>query len=306
MPWIRASLSDAPTLPPVGVIVDVGRLLECGGSFDATAAMVISHPQLGQAIRGYEEQFLGRLAGDRRFEAAADAIARLSGELRNEGVALLVAQLLQRIHFDHAVAITPLRARRVLGRPAIELREEGLARLRVSSTDEEAGELALLTHSYQRLVACARHASTLLTDRDIFTLENLDLLRSLTQRVAIQQMVDAAEQLENALPRRIRRRPRRRGVTPTRMEDENTYPAGGFSSISTLGSLENLVCSELIYMDDNIDYDLFDVRYSEGELLYYTRDDSVFLRNRREIIILLHPHLYRPDDMTHRRIGHTE
>ena len=45
----------------------------------------------------------------------------------------------------------------------------------------------------------------------------------LTQRVAIQQMVDAAEQLERTLPRRMRRRPRRRGVIATRIEDENTY-----------------------------------------------------------------------------------
>jgi hypothetical protein len=57
--------------------------------------------------------------------------------------------------------------------------------------------------------------------------------------------------------------------------------------------MENLVCSELIYMEDDAEFDLFDVRYSEGELLYYTRDDSVFLRNHRAITILLHPDLGR-------------
>ncbi|MEM9492809.1 MAG: hypothetical protein AAGC55_26915, partial [Myxococcota bacterium] len=66
--------------------------------------------------------------------------------------------------------------------------------------------------------------------------------------------------------------------------------------------------SELIYMDDppvahergqnetgqpggRGDIDLFDVRYAEGELLYYTRDESVFVRSRRVIGFILAPDL---------------
>jgi len=290
--WVRASLSDAPALPPPGVLADVGRLLERGGQLMAPDGLEVAAPGLRRAMRAYEDHLLGRLAADRRFEAAADAVARLDASLRAEAVALLVDQVLRRIGFDGAVAVTPAAARRVLGRPAAELLELGLAEVRRLEASE-GGTGALLAAGYQRLAARTRHASALLTDQDVFTLENLDVLRRLTQRVAIQQMVDAAEQLERTLPRRMRRRPRRRGVTATRIEDENTYPAGGFSSISTSGSMENLVCSELIYMEDGDDFDLFDVRYAENELLYYTRDDSVFLRNHRAITILLHPDLTR-------------
>jgi vWA domain found in the FtsH ternary systems/N-terminal helical region fused to the FtsH ternary system vWA domain len=290
--WVRAALSDAPALPPPGVLADVGWLLERGGQLTAPEGLEVAAPGLRRAMRAYEDHLLGRLAADRRFEAAADAVARLDASLRAEAVALLVDQVLRRIGFDGAVAVTPAAARRVLGRPAAELLALGLAEVRrLEASEGDTG--ALLAAGYERLAARTRHASVLLTDQDVFTLENLDVLRRLTQRVAIQQMVDAAEQLERTLPRRMRRRPRRRGVTATRIEDENTYPAGGFSSISTSGSMENLVCSELIYMEDGDDFDLFDVRYSENELLYYTRDDSVFLRNHRAITILLHPDLTR-------------
>ncbi len=78
--------------------------------------------------------------------------------------------------------------------------------------------------------------------------------------------------------------------------DEDKYPIGGFSSVSTSGSVENLVTSELIYMDDGAardEVDLFDLRYVEGELLYYTRDESVLLRNRHVVTFALMPELSR-------------
>jgi hypothetical protein len=69
------------------------------------------------------------------------------------------------------------------------------------------------------------------------------------------------------------------------------YPAGGFASITpggaTSGNIENLVVSELIYMDDDEPIDVFALRYVEGELLHYTRDDSVLRRHRHLIGIAL-------------------
>src|SRR6185436_4211102 len=68
-------------------------------------------------------------------------------------------------------------------------------------------------------------------------------------------------------------------------------PAGGFASITpggaTSGNIENLVVSELIYMDDDEPIDVFALRYIEGELLHYTRDDSVLRRHRHLIGIAL-------------------
>jgi len=245
-------------------------------------------------VRAYEDHLLGRLAADPRFEAACDALARLPQDCRAEGVALLVEQLLAHILFADATAVSPAVARRVLSRPVPELLELGLAQLRQQTGAAASGELLeAMVSGYEQLVHRARHTDVLLTDKDVFTLENLPVLRSSAQRVAIQQMVDAAQALERALPRRLRPRLRRRGGTPTRVEDESAYPTGGFASISNSGSMENIVCSELVYIDDSDEFDLFDVRFAEAELLFYTRDESVFLRNQRTISFLLYPDLVR-------------
>ncbi len=59
------------------------------------------------------------------------------------------------------------------------------------------------------------------------------------------------------------------------------------------GTWENLVASELVFMDtqnnDPRAVDLFDVRYAENELLYYTRDESLIVRPRRVVAFILEP-----------------
>ncbi|MEC7985939.1 MAG: hypothetical protein VX278_12305 [Myxococcota bacterium] len=66
--------------------------------------------------------------------------------------------------------------------------------------------------------------------------------------------------------------------------DENLYPTGGLSGLTNRGSIENLLRSELSYMEDESRFDLFSLRYLEGELLYYLRDDGILLRKRRHIV----------------------
>ncbi len=124
----------------------------------------------------------------------------------------------------------------------------------------------------------------------------MEVLGGLSQRIAISQVLEAAEWLastrEVARTTRVRRD---EGIVPTNLEDESTYPTGGFASVSTVGSLENLLTSELIYMNevdekqrgDREDLDHFDLRYIEGELLYYTRDESLLVRPRRLITVVL-------------------
>ena len=110
------------------------------------------------------------------------------------------------------------------------------------------------------------------------------------------QIAEAAQLIERHLPARVRRSEATRGRTPTRVEDESAYPIGGYASISTLGGIESLVSSELIYMSPAEaraagDVDLFDLRWASGELLKYTRDESVHTRERRTICFALAPEL---------------
>ena len=283
--WVLAAVAESPALPPAGVVLDVGGLL-AGEPLESNHALTPADVELRQAIQQYEEQLLGRLAADTRFEAAVDAFAKLDTELRPAAVAVIIDHLLDRLDYGARTSVNPAAARRALQRPPGELLEAGLAGVR------EAGSAAAasLARSYRELARRARHAHRLLNDRDIFVLENLDVLGSRGQRLAIEQIVDAAEQLTRALPNRVRK-PAPRGPTPTTLEDESNYPTGGFSAISNAGSIENLVSSELVYIDDGPEIDLFDVRYAEGELLFYARDDNVLVRRNRVFEFVLHPDL---------------
>src|SRR5207249_190972 len=109
----------------------------------------------------------------------------------------------------------------------------------------------------------------------------------------LRQVLRAAERLEAALPHhRPRPRPGRLEV-PTRILDEDTYPVGGFSSLSTRGSVESLLHSQLAYMEPDDRPDLFDIKYLRDELLYYARDENQCLRRRRTFVFALFPDLAR-------------
>lgn len=286
---LLSAVSESGALPPIGVLGDVGKLV-FGASLDFSAPLPATQPEVSAAVRAYEDQFLGRLAQDPRIEAVSDAIARLPKSMRDDAVALLVARLLDRIGFSHAVSMSPGVARRVTQAPIEDLLESGYATLR------EAGRVPrVLAEGYTGLVQRARRTGALLQESDIFVLENLTVLSSLTQRMAIEQVVEVADALMSHLPKRMKpKSARQAGRTPTNIEDEDRYPIGGFAAIANSGSMENLVTSELVYMDEGEgEVDLFDMRYVEGELLYYTRDESVFIRNRRAVTFVMEQELVR-------------
>lgn len=280
---VQALIVEAGTLPPPGVVADVAHLL-LGGTCTLSKNPPSSSPELNRAIYLYEDRFLARLAEDVRMPSAQDAIAKLSAESKDAAIAVFVARLLARIKYS-GVAVSAAVGRRALntsGREQLSRGHELLAGQEEVSTR--------LLRGYLSLLEAARRAASFIGEADIFLLESFSLLGDLGRRVALEQALEAAEQLSKALPRRIKPSARaKRGVAATKIEDEDKYPIGGFSAISTSGSLENMVTSELIYMGDANDpeeIDLFDLRFVEGELLYFTRDESVFLRKHRDLIFV--------------------
>ncbi len=61
---------------------------------------------------------------------------------------------------------------------------------------------------------------------------------------------------------------------------------GGLTELTNRGSLENLVTSQLIYIEPGPEINVFDVRYLEGELLYYLRDEGSLRRKRRTVHLI--------------------
>ncbi len=282
LPWLVDAQSERGSLPPAGVVTDLGRMM-AGESLHDVGPLPALSQRLRKALRGYEDHLLGRLDSSTKLDAIIDAYQALSPTNRSRALAVLLGRLTHRIGFSARVSVGPGTLRRVITAPAAELVHTGLETL--GASDEIAEAIAA---GYEDLTACARRAGTLLDDTDVFLVENIGVLGDLTHRLAIEQISEIAQQLAAGLPKRLKpRRQSLRGQINTQLEEEDHYPTGGFSSISTSGSLENLVISELIYMDDSAggEVDLFDLRYAEGELLYYTRDEAVYTRGRRVIDI---------------------
>jgi hypothetical protein len=148
-----------------------------------------------------------------------------------------------------------------------------------------------LSDAYHRLARGARQCRALIDDREVFAVDHLGVLRDLGGRMTAAHIGAAADAIAGRLPRRLPARRQLRGLRDTRLADDSLYPAGGFASITAGGAstanLENLVTSELMYMEDDDVIDNFSVRYVESELLHYTRDDSVLRRHRHVIGIAL-------------------
>lgn len=316
-PWILATIGERLDIPPPGVIADLGALLFGASLGSPRAAMGVpsDDPALAAALRRYEDSVLGRLSVDGRLASAGFAVARLPKEMHAQAVGILVSGVLSRIDYDAGIEVQPGIVRQLTERKPEEATARGFATLR-----DDAEVRRWLTDGYAALARGAQKARDLIGDADLFALENLTVLGSLTQRLAVADIVRAQESIGSALPRRFPRRRRREGDVGSKLEDESVYPVGGFSSVTTSGSLENLVTSELIYMDPppkpksenktgdskgegdeasevagagTQEVDLFDMRYVEGELLYYARDEAIFVRRRRLVILALGADLVR-------------
>ena len=288
-PWVEALLDERPAMPPPAMLADLGHLL-LGAQPSTQLPLPADDVRLRQAIRAYEDHVLGRMGLEPLRQAAEDAIARLPPAELPAALGAMSAQLLERLGV-RGHSFSPAVMRRLGKRPKDELLAEGYGRLGTAAV------VAALAAGYEELVHAARRQPSLLHESDVFLLENFAALRTLSQRIGCAQALAAASELDRALPRRLRRRrPLITGYAPVSQEDESEYPTGGFSGITTSGTLENLVSSELIYMDDadpnaTDHIDIFDVRYVEAELLYYSRDEAILARRRRAYVFLLEPSL---------------
>jgi hypothetical protein len=285
---ILACASELGALPPPGVISDVAVLL---GGARVPGTATTGQAQLGDealrtAVRAYDDDVLSRLATTARFDDVLAAFAHLPVANRPTAIALVVGALCERSGFA-GLSVSSATLRRALARPREERDAAGRAELR------GGGALATrLADAYTRLARGARQSRALVDDREVFQIDHLEVLGSYGRRLAADHIGAAAETITQRLPRRLPPNREQRGARDTQLADDTLYPAGGFTAITpggSTGNIENMVSSELVYMEEGEIVDLFSLRYVEGELLFYTRDDSVFRRHRHQIVFALDP-----------------
>jgi hypothetical protein len=297
--WAREIVSAGEPLPPPGVVADLGHLAlgveaERGKRPNNAAAGLLPI----NLLRAYEDHVLGRIDADWAFGRAGDALRRYQGRDRARGLAFVFTQFRQRcrvpgVEFSPAVLATASET------PPADALAQGWASL------ERDGPHPLLVELYEGLLRAVRGSTEFLGPEDLFELEHGTAVADPGERLARRQVLQALGRLEAVLPRhRGRPAPGRREV-PTRVLDEDTYPVGGFTSLSTRGSIESLLHSQLAFMETDERPDLFDVKFVRDELLYYARDENQFLRRRRTFVFVLHPDLvttrFKDPDLPYQR-----
>jgi vWA domain found in the FtsH ternary systems/N-terminal helical region fused to the FtsH ternary system vWA domain len=285
--WAKEVTSAGQPLPPIGFLADLGFLalsddldVRPGREAFANSPIPVS---LAGMVGNYEDHVLGKLIADWTFGRASDALRRYAkGREQARGLAYLLNQFRERSRFP-GVEIVPGVVNTALESQPEELLSEGYESIQVEGLDP------IFERLYQGLLDSARRTPEILDAADVFDLEHRTALNEPSQRLAHRQVLKAAGSLEATLPRARIRPLARRMEVPTRILDEDTYPVGGFTSISNRGSIESLLHSQLAYMEPTgADRpDLFDTLFLMDELLYYSRDENQFLRRRRNFVFVL-------------------
>ena len=282
--WAAELVSDGAPLPPLGFVADVGRVI--AGSLRSVDSQPATAPvELDAAIwRRYEDYVVGKLYADMSFERGVDAVQQYHGRDRDRAIAYVLNAIRTRCGFG-GVLLSPavlsglrdLKPAEALGQACHQL--------------EQSGWSADLVEEFEDLTNAVRMTGDLLGPEDIFELESGTALDEFGQRVALRQVLQAAAYMEVGLPKQKPRATPRQYSVATNIMDEDSYPIGGFTSISNRGTMESLLRSELAYMDPSDDQrpDIFDVKYVRDELLYYARDENQFLRRRLSFFFIIEP-----------------
>ena len=306
--WSLAIADAGNPLPPTGFVADLGHLALGKEASERASKESLPLPNVPPSLmRTYEDHLLGKLYGDWSFERASDALKRISIDLkaRNEsrnkmeltrsiddrralGLAYLIKQFRERGSIN-GVELSPAVIRGLLD---AKERPDDLLRQGWESL-QQYGPLPCLVELYDQLIAAGRRLPEALALEDVLALEQQTALLSMGEYVAHRQVLLMAARLEESLPRHKVRPLSGRREVPTRIFDEDTYPVGGFTSISTRGSIESLLHSQLAFMESDPEQrpDLFDMKFLRDELYYYSRDENQFLRRRRSFVFVLNPDL---------------
>jgi hypothetical protein len=296
--WMLEIVSSGQPLPAPGFVADLGHCIYSPLML-ARREELRNIPGLPQGLlRIYEDYVLGKIYGDPAFERAGDALRAYKGRDQAKGLAFVLQRFRERADFL-AVSFSPAVVKALARESFPQLLDAGWDSLC------QEGVLPLLREVYESLVAAARRTADFLGSEDIFELEHRTALDDLGQRVALRQVLGAVDMLAGDLP--SYRPPQKvHQAVATKILEEDTYPVGGFSSLSTKGTVESLLQSQLAFMEDGDRPDLFDVKYVRDELLYYARDENQFFRQRRTYVFVLSDELvqarYKDADLPYQRI----
>lgn len=309
--WFRRLQGFGFDAIPFFAVHDVGHLLLAGDAFPFRAVTELERwSEAERPLRlFYENRFLNAFRSDARFRRIVQIISAKQGEKAVEEPDPELAA--------RRVDAIVVRALEILFGPARETPLPGTPRLNpvhlrdVAVFDGTTADVARTRFEAKRPGFFVRHLDEFVTrhaplidlprlvrEEDFFELLHFEALDRPHRRLfarRVQELSTAAGPIDVA---RTQVRVESQETTTT-VADEGTYPTGGIGEITTHGSIENLVRSELVYRDPNAEIDLFALRWAEGDLLFYTRDSGALHRKRRALVVVLEPARMRIKDPKH-------
>ncbi|MBX7114861.1 MAG: hypothetical protein K1X64_11095 [Myxococcaceae bacterium] len=284
--FLLASLVERPTLGLPTAAFDFGSLL----AGQPLLPFRLDVPGLlRDAVREWEDHVLARLLGDRRFVLLQEAYTAQPHGLKGTVAGLLVATWAERLSLAAPVTLSVGKLRALGKRGMADVMAQGLAKV-----SQEGPLVTELAASLRRACAQARKQREWVTDAEVFLAENVASLKGLASRVALAQAASATQALLESAPGRLKARRDHDADIPVQSGDDDAYPMGGFTSLTTRGSLENLATTELAYMEQGDERpDFFDVRFVDDSLLYYARDESMAFRQKRVVAFVFEASLKR-------------
>ncbi len=297
--WLLVRWGAGDDHLPLHLVHDLGLLLLRGREFRFASTRSLGRwSDATRAARlAYEDRVLGRWAIDPTVLDAHVAIAGMPALRRDAAVA-------------HAVGLAlsgPLLA-------AEDVARGNPAHLRAWSNELSPALLDDPETLHERVSdewrewADAQHAACvkalppgrLFRPEDLWEIAHLPELPSESARLALRTILGLTSRIGAVSPSVALSLRHKAREVPIEAEESDQYPAGGFDAISTRGAFENLVRSEVAYVGEGSTerggVDLFDVRFAENELLFYTRDESPLLDARRDLTVVLH----RPSEQRHK------
>lgn len=226
-------------------------------------------------VMRYERECLGRLLQSSDLQSATE-IASTSTD-RSAVTERLLLQIINCLgpHFPNQFMLNP-----------------GLLReFQLPENPGSAGKLDLsfqpLLETFLRNLNNLMNWDDLLFEEDLFELAHLENLSTDHLRVGCRQILEASRLLRSPDLLQLDLSSHEDGAD-TQFLDETHYPSGGLAGLTNRGSFENLLTSELVYLDEGTkDISLFELRFAEGELLFYLRDSGILRRKRRSIHFIL-------------------
>jgi hypothetical protein len=121
---------------------------------------------------------------------------------------------------------------------------------------------------------------------DIFEIGHPELFERTADRFFYRRMVGAMKGLETWTKSVFSLKEESSWVV-AKYGEPQVLPLGGYDELTNKGTLSSLVPSELAYIDEKMEFDLFDYKLLENQLMYFKRDSGAVFRIRRDVRIKL-------------------